>query len=278
MSYSIDVDYEYAVKLHVSQDEYGQFGLTHDEIEAQLSAQIAAGVAAAREKTDREAALKLQSAFDNENYADYQYALRLQNGDDEQVLADSLLALQIQEDPGHDPRQNEQIAIDRELALRTLRQDEKTAITTAPMTSVLDTILNNRYTGLAPVLNADGTVSFGGACYTRKECGGSFAGDFNLCGFLSLTDGDGPAAIALKAKLAPVVRQLRPSQDADPGAQGVQASEVTFEAYAAVEKRPVWVCSLGPTHNIRVYNAGDNRGDTVYIYNDDAHYMRLHRI
>ena len=51
-------------------------------------------------------------------------------------------------------------------------------------------------------------LQLGTHSYTRKECGASHGGHSNLSGYLSLTDGNGAAAVLLKQKLAPTASSI----------------------------------------------------------------------
>jgi hypothetical protein len=131
----------------------------------------------------------------------------------------------------------------------------------------------------------DGAVTIGARRYARHERGASHGDDTNLCGYLALTGGDGPAAAALKRALAPTATrfaaQVRAAVDrAERGAavevagRGVPADTEVVRAYVVCTRTPVCVYNAD-AGVAQIYRTDDCANDCKYLYIRGGHFQQL---
>lgn len=122
-------------------------------------------------------------------------------------------------------------------------------------------------------------LQLGTHSYTRKECGASHGGHSNLSGYLSLTDGNGAAAVLLKQKLAPTASSI--SRDFGrninfAGLEMMMENEVIM-ANVLQEKTPVCVYN-SVARTAVTYYAAECVHDMVFLHCDGDHFQRLVRV
>lgn len=122
-------------------------------------------------------------------------------------------------------------------------------------------------------LNTDNSVTILGKRYVGKECGSGYGGDSNMCFYMSVCDGNGAQAAALKARLAPKANET--SSDIRYDQQEIMADERVVMALVLVDHTPVFVADRS-TGKIMQY-ADDTCIDrpAVFLYFTGGHYQRL---
>jgi hypothetical protein len=250
------------------------------------SATPAAGSAApvAEDDADKDLrrALELSRLADQD--AELQRALELSLADGDAALAAALAAeeaalaedaevarrLAAQEDNQARARQAAQIAEDARLALQVRKAGEE-ALTAESLGDVHQAELRARVEG-------PGLVRIGDRRYQAIECGSSHGAHSNLCGYLSLTAGNGPEAVALKESLAPIAtafaRKIGSHTQTDFAGVATLADTEVIRAYVQLKKTPVCVYSAEVSRATSYYTDACVH-DCVYLYLHPGHFQRL---
>ena len=124
-------------------------------------------------------------------------------------------------------------------------------------------------------------ITVDGKSFTAKECGSAHEGHSGMCGYMSIADGDGAAALALKLRLAPEADRLAGlthdhkvedfSSYADPARL---ADHYAFQAFVRVEKREVVVADADSGKILRYTSPLVGFGREL-LYKSGNHFRRL---
>jgi hypothetical protein len=113
--------------------------------------------------------------------------------------------------------------------------------------------------------------------FKLKECGNQFGGHSNLCGYLALTDGDGPAAVALKLALAPAATKFSTSIGRGTDFSGVSTMMDTevLRAFVVNQRRTVCIYNAAAGAGVTLYTDASLGSAVVYVHTDGGHFQRM---
>ena len=113
--------------------------------------------------------------------------------------------------------------------------------------------------------------------FELKECGNQFGGHSNLCGYLALTDGDGPAAVALKLALAPAATKFSTSIGRGTDFSGVSTMMDTdvLRAFVVNQRRTVCIYNAAAGAGVTLYTDASLDSAVVYLHTDGGHFQRM---
>ena len=173
-----------------------------------------------------------------------------------------------------EPSPDEELARSLELAakMEQLELQNRLAAEEAASQDLLSTVEQYKISAHA----VEGGITIGSTRYRLQECGGAHGGHYNLCGYLSLTAGNGGAAVALKQELAPRATAFAKQAGLQTDFAGLDTMMDTEVIRAYVVQRRTPVCVYNARAGVATsYRSAQSTGDCVYLYTSGVHFQRL---